>query len=185
MVFDSDMACLDPDCKDKQSCKGNRLEWRQGSIWMCLPHHKNQKRSGCEPIDLQLPGELQELMAMYLEKGHPVLASSGMGHIFMDQNGRPMEKAACLTHYWGHMLAQMGSKAKFPPNRLRHIFVDERRSKQRVEGPTDKDASKVMGNSEVQWDRAYDLRAFKRDTRAAVEAMPTWRAAMLALATSP
>ena len=174
-------ACMDKDCKMKQQCKGNRLLWRQGSLWIMLPHHKNQKRHDCEPIDLQLPEEMQQLMAMYLEKGHPVLASSGMQHMFMDKKGRPMEKAATMTHYWQHLLTQMGAKAKFPPNRLRHIFVDERMSSSRVEGPADNGASQVMGNSEVQWKRVYDLRAFQRDTTAAADAMPSWRAAMLAM----
>ena len=177
------MQCLHPDCKEGQRCKGNRLEWRGDLLWICLPHHKNAVKHGSPPIDLQLPAELQHLVALYLAKARPVLTSSGC--MFIDQKGRPMQKASNLSHYWEQLLKRLGSRAMFPPNRLRHIFVDERRSRQRVEGPDDTGASQVMGNSVRQWDKVYDLRAFQRETTAAVESMPGWRKAMLEQSQAP
>lgn len=35
--------CLDPDCRIP-ACRGNRLEFKPDGLYMCLPHHKNQKK---------------------------------------------------------------------------------------------------------------------------------------------
>lgn len=64
--------------------------------------------------------------------------------------------------------------------RLRHIFVDERRSLNRTAGPSDAEAAMVMGNSTRAWDRYYDMRFQRRGAEAAVNAMPGWRQNMLA-----
>ena len=110
-----------------------------------------------------------------------MLAAEGMTHMFMDTKGRPMLVASKMSFCWtGHLCSRLGISKVFPPNRLRHIFVDERRSKQRVEGPEDGGAALLMGNSEIRWSKSYDLRASQRESTHAVEAMGAWRAAMLA-----
>ena len=173
--------CSDPDCKQPGRCKGNRLEYKLGSMWIALPHHKNQKRLDSEAIEVRLPNELEELLHVYIEKALPVLAGEGMDHMFMDLKGKPMLMASKMSFYWsGHLCQRLGISKVFPPNRLRHIFVDERRSRQRVEGPDDGGAALVMGNSEIRWSKSYDLRAMQRKSTHAVEAMGAWRAAMLA-----
>ena len=63
--------------------------------------------------------------------------------------------------------------------RLRHIFVDERRSADRVPGPEDTQAAMVMGNTTRKWTQSYDLRFKKREFQAGVNAMQSWRAALL------
>ncbi len=46
------------------------------------------------------------------------------------------------------MLSRMDpSFPNVPPSLLRHIVVDERRGRQRMEGPDDAAAAQVMGNS--------------------------------------
>lgn len=65
------------------------------------------------------------------------------------------------------------------PCRLRHIFVEERRSLDRAAGPADADAAMVMGNSTRAWDRYYDLQFQQRGAAAAVSAMTPWRNDML------
>ena len=57
--------------------------------------------------------------------------------------------------------------------------MDERRSKNRVDGPADADAAMVMGNSTNAWDRFYDMRFQQRNAAAAVDAMTGWRQGML------
>jgi len=107
-------------------------------MWIALPHHKNQKRLDSEPIEVRLPNELEELLHVYIEKALPVLAGEGMDHMFMDLKGKPMLMASKMSFYWsGHLCQGLGISKVFPRNRLRHIFVDERRSRQRVEGPDD------------------------------------------------
>ena len=64
--------------------------------------------------------------------------------------------------------------------RLRHIFVDERRSLNRAQGPADAEAAMVMGNSTRAWVRSYDLRFQRRGAENAVNAMPAWQQDMLA-----
>ncbi len=64
---------------------------------------------------------------------------------------------------------------RIPPSLLRHIFVDERRSRQRVEGPDDAAAAQVMGNSTQASSKIYDLHFDVREAQAAVDAMQTWR----------
>ena len=72
-----------------------------------------------------------------------------------------------------------------PPSRIRHIFVDERRSLDAAPGPSNVGAATVMGNSVGQWDRSYDLGMRSRETQAAVDAMPQWREAMLERSRGP
>jgi len=117
---------------------------------------------------------------VYIEKALLVLAGEGMDHMFMDLKGKPMLMPSKMSFYWsGHLCWRLGISKVFPPNRLRHIFVDERRSRQRVEGPEDGGAALVMGNLEIGWRKSYDPRAMQRESTHTVEAMGAWRAAML------
>lgn len=69
--------------------------------------------------------------------------------------------------------------------RLRHIFVDERRSADRAEGPENHQSAMAMGNSEAAWDAAYDRNFQRRECQAGVDAMNVWRQHMLNRATQP
>ena len=66
------------------------------------------------------------------------------------------------------------------PGQCRQVFVAERRSPERVQGPTDRGAAMVMGHSVKQWDQWYDLDFHARHAQQAVDAMSTWRQALLA-----
>ena len=63
--------------------------------------------------------------------------------------------------------------------RLRHVFVDERRSAGRAPGPSDAAAAMIMSNSVQQWDRSYDMNIRKREAQAGADAMLVWRQHML------
>ena len=63
--------------------------------------------------------------------------------------------------------------------RLRHIYVAERRSLDRADGPEDHQAAMAMGNSEAAWDASYDRMYQRREMQAGVNAMSVWRATML------
>lgn len=73
-----------------------------------------------------------------------------------------------------------GSGTRFPAQRLRHIFVAERRSRTAVEGPDDAGAAMIMGHSVRQWDLTYDRNFELTQAQAAVDAMAQWRANVLA-----
>ena len=99
---------------------------------------------------------------------------------FVDLGGRPLTKTS-MSSYFHSMLNRMDpSFPRIPPSLLRHIFVDERRSRQRVEGPDDAAAAQVMGNSTQAWSKNYDLHFDVREAQAAVDAMQTWRQHLLA-----
>ncbi len=117
-------------------------------------------------------------MSIYIDKAHGVLCPD-IPYMFVDSKGRAMVQPSTLSNYWLGLLKRLGSQATFPPNRLRHIFVDERRSEECVPGPSNLGAAQVMGNSVPQWDKAYDLNLNWRGSQAAVDAMPMWRKAML------
>ena len=69
--------------------------------------------------------------------------------------------------------------------RLRDIFIDERRSLNKVEGPKDSQAAMAMGNSERAWTDFYDGHYQKRECQAGVAAMASWRQSMLSRTAQP
>ena len=73
------------------------------------------------------------------------------------------------------MLASMGLTPSISPSLCRQVFVSERRSAERVGGPSDRGAAMLMGHSLAQWTKWYDLDFHARETQQAVDAMSTWR----------
>lgn len=167
--------CLNQECS-KQSCKGNRLEWKGEELWLCLPHHKTEKAWDGASIDICLPAELSELVRVYLDRGHRVFGGEDMQYVF----GRgTLFKAPAFSYYFQQVMKRTGIKQHIPAHTLRHIFITERRGEERADGPLDASAAQIMGNCEAQWDRAYDLKFSRREAKKAMKAMPAWREAML------
>lgn len=111
--------CQNEDCQKSVhhlSCKGNRLEVVGGDMFMVLPHHKLQVRWQRAVIKIKLPRLLQELLALYLEKGHHRV-SPGSPFVFSDSHGRPMLEGSSMTSWFYQLLRTLGSSALFPPNR--------------------------------------------------------------------
>ena len=180
-----DVGCKDVDCR-QAGCKGNRIEYTaDGGLQVTLPHHKNERR-WVATITFKLPLEVCQVMHPLLEWGHRLvtewdtISNEDRQHpfLFVDDKGRQFTDATfCL--YWKGLLEKAGSHAQFPPQRLRHIFVDERRGADRVAGPSDRGAAMVMGNSERTWDAIYDIRFHRRHAQHAVDAMTVWRSSLL------
>ena len=94
-------------------------------------------------------------------------------------NRRALTKTS-MSSYFHSMLSKMNPS--FPNiflSLLRHIFADERRSRQRFEGPDDTAAAQVMGNNTQAGSRNYELHFDVREAQAAVDAMQTWRQHLL------
>ena len=132
-----------------------------------------------QALSARLHPDLQYLLSMYLQHGHPVLCADGSQHVFLTNKGMPMAEATTITNYWYKMIKRLGFTATFPPHRLRHIFVAERRSHDRADGPEDHQAAMAMGNTEAAWDSFYDRMYQSREMQAGVDAMAVWRASML------
>ena len=130
-------------------------------------------------ISFNLPTSLSQLMAPFFTKGYHGLLTD-KPTVFVDMGGSPLTKSNFSVYFMKMTRAIDPSFPKLAPSMLRHVFVDERRSKQRVEGPEDKGAAHVMGNSERQWELSYDLQFDTREAQAAVDAMDTWRCGVLA-----
>ena len=63
--------------------------------------------------------------------------------------------------------------------------MHERRSAERVPGPSDRGAAMVMGHSLAQWSKWYDIDFHKRESQQAVDAMATWRHSLLSSPDQP
>lgn len=178
-----------PDCILGPSCHGNQLQQSStGVLKMHLPHHKNEAKWGRAPIDFKLPQDLDVVMRLHTSKGHKLLIES-MGlenvcHVFVDRQGRPLADSN-LTIYWNRMLVSMGMDTPISPSKCRQVFVHERRSAERVPGPSDRGAAMVMGHSLAQWSKWYDVDFHSRESQQAVDAMATWRHNLLSSPDQP
>lgn len=111
--------CQHVDCVDSaghEDCGGNGLERRGSSLWMILPHHKNQVRWSGAGIQFKVPEELQSLLELYLQNGYR-LVSPECPYVFTDHKCRPMLEPSQLSHFWEQVLKRIGSPAVLPPNR--------------------------------------------------------------------
>ena len=130
-------------------------------------------------ITFKLPDSLNQLMVPFFTKGfHGLLTDQPI--VFVDMGGTPLTKTNFSTYFMKITRAIEPNFPNLAPSLLRHVFVDERKSKARVAGPEDKGAAHVMGNSERQWEESYDLKFDTREAQAAVDAMDTWRCGVLA-----
>ena len=171
--------CHKSDCVHGPSCHGNLLRGcNSGPLSLYLPHHKNEASWGRAAIRFQLPQELTELMSLHLSQGHTLLTeymgNEEQPHVFVDYQARPFTDSN-FTIYWGRIMRAYGLQDTISPSQCRQVFVHERRSAERVEGPSDKGAAMVMGHSPKQWDKWYDLDFHARHAQQAVDAMATWR----------
>ena len=178
--------CLDTYCK-QPNCVGNKLKVLNTnplSLQLYLPHHKNQGAwSEDGPIHFEVPAELAELLYMWITKGHNelcqhyfLLEEGPAPTVFMSATGRRLNSNS-IQYFWHTWLKKHGGVASMPPSNLRHIFVAERRSDDRVQGPSDRGAAMAMGNSQEAWNRYYEVeRHFHpKDCQSAVDAMNIWR----------
>ena len=175
--------CLNADCRHGPLCHGNQLRLgssQQPGLSIHLPHHKNEKPWGRTAISFTLPKPLAKLTKLHVH-GHNLLTdyngAEGEAHVFVDNKGKPFTHNT-FTTYWNSMLISMGAPA-ISPSMCRQVFVHERRSEGRVEGPKDNGAAMVMGHSVQQWSKWYDLDFKAREAQAAVDAMTPWREALL------
>jgi len=155
---------------------------------MHLPHHKNEGSWGRAPISFTLPKDLARIMMLYISQGHKLLTEyigkEDECHVFVDKQGKPFNDSN-FTMYWAKMLLSMGLSPPISPSLCRQVFVHERRSAERVEGPSDRGAAMVMGHSLAQWSKWYDLDFHRRESQQAVDAMATWRDHLMGSSVQP
>ncbi len=129
-------------------------------------------------LTFSLPDTLNQLLVSYLTMSKAQLTNNPVP--FVDLEGRPLIKTS-MSSYFCTMLSKMDpSFLGSSPSLLGHIFVDQRRSRQRVEGPLVAAVARVMGNSTQASRQNYDLHSDVREAQAAVDAMQTWRQHLLA-----
>ena len=171
-------------CRLGDQCKGNRLEWVEGSnktkLLACFPHHKNEARWDHMPIEFQVPPALAQAIMPWLVHGHQMVVPNSR-HLFVHlPSGLPLSNVN-FSQWWQAMISKFEAPFKFPPSQLRHIFVDERCGTDHVDGPEMRGAARVMGNCVERWAISYDRNIHSREVKAAVEAMDAWRMELLAL----
>ncbi|DBA67799.1 TPA: hypothetical protein ACH3X2_001201 [Trebouxia sp. C0005] len=170
-------SCLHPDCK-LLGCEGNRLYIITTSpllIRIQLPHHKNACKWIQASIAFDLPAELAELLHTYLGEPHTalldyhLLIGQSCPYVFMDMHGRGFTGAA-LTLYCQKWLVLQGG-VSMNPSMCRQVFIDERASNSAAAGPSNQGAAMVMGHSEQQWRKWYDMQFHSRLAQNAVNSM--------------
>jgi hypothetical protein len=78
--------CMDTECRQGSSCKGNRLEWvdsTKSKLKASFPHHKNEARWDHMPIEFVLPPSLTNQLMPWINKGHSILAAQGQRLLFV------------------------------------------------------------------------------------------------------
>ena len=175
-------SCCNLDCQHGSDCHGNQLQHTSEGLHMHLPHHKNEMRWSNAAISFTLPAELNSIMKLHLSQGWELLMEDAC-NVFVDSQGRPFTSSN-FSQYWNNILQSMGLPA-MPPSKCRQVFVAERRSDQRVTGPNERGAALVMGHSVKQWDDWYDLKFHARQAQDAVDAMSSWRQALLSPPAQP
>ena len=178
--------CLDPGCSDP-ACHGNivvLLSEKPLQMGFKLPHHKNEVAWGHKAIEFTLPQAYAELLYAYLGKPHEELCSfhnfcdeADCTFAFMSKKGQGFDNPTFSVH-WTRWLCDQGAPA-MPPSMCRQVFVEERRSDDRVAGPSDQGASLIMGHSVSQWDAWYDTHFHSRLGQNAVNQMLSWRETLL------
>lgn len=143
---------------------------------MHLAHHKNEEHWGHTPIVFVLRDEaevlaigLVRMTIRWLLFSH----SNPAPNLFLNASGRPIGEAAYSGFF--NDLVFAGTDTRICPQKLRHIFVDERRSRHPAAGPADDAAAFVMGHSTKAWTNAYDLSIRRRSAQEAVDNMAAWR----------
>jgi hypothetical protein len=182
--------CPHPDCQHSQACGGNRLvaaRFAPGGAHkfsIRAPHHKTEARQGGTMLEFDLPSDLHPLLEFLLLGGgrgalvSPLPPSDAPATLFFHPNThKPYSYADLGTIFRDTVLS--GTRASFPPQLCRSIFVDERRGSDRAPGPADEAAAMVLGHSLRQWDTTYDRRFASRQVAAVPSAMQEWRAHLL------
>jgi hypothetical protein len=117
------------------------------------------------------------LMETWVGKGQPQIAQPGVSALFVTASGQPMAQGD-VARVWQKQLAEAG-KPVFPPQRLRHIFVEDRLDNPGVPGPSHEDAAMVMGNSLRQWKTKYHRTYAAKRAQQAVQDMKQYREACM------
>ena len=171
--------CPHPDCHFS-NCSGNTIRYVLGSdtYHFHVPHHKTQLSH--HALDFDLPEDLVQLARLYFDRAYPALVAdrTSNSHPFMFMNmtggaisdGRLSQLFKCMLDKWG--------LARIAPRLMRHIFVDEVQS-QDASPDFVAGAAHVMGNSQNQWIRSYDLKRGRRYAQHAIEQFKKLRVAYL------
>lgn len=104
-----------------------------------------------------LPVSLEKRLLPWVRHGHPILAA-GRREMFVKlfvHKPAAAFKSTDLSAWFQQLLAKVErpSSLHFPPfcpSNLRHIFVDERCCEDRVQGPANRAAARIMGNCEAR-----------------------------------
>ena len=171
---------------DVAGCQGNRLtsDSQTGQLkGMVLTHHKTAAKLGRALCIPQLPEEVLQLLQLYLNHCRSRLALRFAPRtLFVKARGKPMTTEAMSEYFKAHVLPALDlNSVSFPPQRLRHIFVDERLSggSQPTPGPAHGDAALLMGNSLQTWELRYHLDRDQARMNRLGEGMYVWRSYLL------
>jgi hypothetical protein len=191
-AFNGRKLCLDPDCKEPDTCFGNHIKVIGGlvrdaqdpgsssavtphtarAITFHAPHHKTEHR-GFAPIEFKLPeGELTDLLLLHIEEGHKLLTQATGDEcvsLFVTRTGKPFSDSN-FTQYWDKVMTSAPPELSyFPPVLARTVFVEDYTSATGRPPNMWDGAAAIMGNSVPTWEACYNPSARKRRAQQAVD----------------
>ena len=150
---------------------------------MHVPHHKNTRKWNGQPIKVQLPDEVAQLLRHHVDWGHTLLTRvTKTPNVFVNvSTGAPM-KPQEMSEVWSQTVLE-GTGVHFGPHTCRSIHVVGTKDLGLQMHPGH---AMVMGSSfETIWERIYDKKFNDRQVEAAMAEMPQWREAMRQAAAVP
>jgi len=176
--------CTWPSCQHKQTCKGNRLEWRQNQnsagkwfLWLVVPHHKSSRWVN-KPITCTLPMELSILFDHLCKFGLPLLESihdtpAHQPYLFLwPTTGKPVQPQQVSQLFKRQLLPK---DYKLGPQKARSAFVTAMRAAKPHMGLDEQRAAEIMGHSLTMWEQVYDREHQQRTGEATCKVLSRWR----------
>ena len=167
-------------------CRGNTLTFSQsGEVQgMLLTHHKTLGINTA-PLHLRhLPAEVLQLLQPFLKHCRAQLGIRfGPRTLLVRKTGVNMKAEGMSPYFCACVLPALGlGHVRFPPQILRHIFIDERLSggPQPTPGPAHGDAALMMGNSLKTWEHRYHLNRDQARLDRLGTGMSAWRNNLMA-----
>lgn len=183
--------CMHENCRQRDVCRGNRLEAiGEGGFKFVFPHHKSSYSRGGPQISCDVPSEMMPVLQPYVAWGHKVLTElnnqTSCKYLLVNRKGEQLT-AQCLNNYYKSIVVQHGGPVGMSPGKNRHLFATSIRqgviASAAEAGPSkelEAGAAFVMGNRQQAWNVSYDLTYQQAAASKAVAAVGTFRQAVLA-----
>ena len=181
--------CNDERCVHRTDCQGNRLELLQkeeseASYQLVIVHHKTSKYDQGWARTIRIPGSLEPLLRIYLERARPVLVLENRyppNTLLVTKSGASIDKSRLVTLWQQVQREHCAPWAQYlTPKSARYLFGEhlvETVAEKVCQGvhATAEGFTYVMGNSPRMVTKHYSRQKFETIVAAACELVTKWR----------